>query len=108
MRALVDKFGVWLDFDFLCFFLHRSFLEKLVMTVQYLHDYKTDLLICQSFPGHLGYSKPKCRKNLFTHRCLCSDPSYLVGGSTHCCTDNVCGHALLLYFKLYMKYVVLV
>ena len=31
------------------------------------------------------------------------DPSYLVGGSTHCCTDNVCGHSLLLYFKLYIK-----
>ena len=31
------------------------FLEKLVMTVQYPHDYKTDLLICQ----HLGYSMSK-------------------------------------------------
>ena len=65
MKALVDKFGVWLDFDFCAFYQHRSFLEKLVMTVQYPHDYKTDLLANLSiFPSTSRLFKAKMQEKI--------------------------------------------
>ena len=45
---------------------HGGIVQSCLISLEMINagkKHQTDLLICQSFPEHIGYSKPKCRKN---------------------------------------------